>query len=195
MGQRIIGLTGGIATGKSTVARYLAEQHQLPVLDADVYARQAVALGSPILAAIAEHFGPDILQADGSLNRAQLGCIVFNNRAEKEWLEQQIHPLVRQRFAEAMATLHETAAVVQVIPLLFEAKLTEQVTEIWVVTCSPATQLQRLIQRNQLSQSEAQQRMRNQWPLEQKAALADVVLDNETTLAHLYAQVDQTLGQ
>lgn len=193
MGQRIIGLTGGIATGKSTVAQYLESQHGLPVLDADVYARQAVAPGSTILAAIARRYGPPILQADGTLDRSQLGQIIFRDPAEKTWLEQQIHPFVRQRFAQAMAQHAAAPVVVQVIPLLFEADLTHQVTEIWVVACSADMQLQRLMERNRLTPTAAAARMQNQWPLAQKAARADVVLDNDTTLPHLYEQVEVAL--
>ena len=193
MGQRIIGLTGGIATGKSTVAQYLESHHQLPVLDADVYARQAVEPGSAILAAIVRRYGTTMLQPDQTLDRQQLSQIIFNDAAEKIWLERQIHPFVRQRFAAAMAQLATASIVVQVIPLLFEAELTDQVTEIWVVACSPTTQRQRLMQRNGLSAADAEIRIQNQWPLAQKAAQADVVLDNETTLPHLYAQVDAAL--
>lgn len=193
MGQRIIGLTGGIATGKSTVAQYLATQHGLPVLDADVYARQAVKLGSPILDAIAQRYDQTILLADGTLDRAQLGRIIFQDSMEKTWLEQQIHPFVRQRFAAETAQNWQAAVIVQVIPLLFEADLTGQVTEIWVVSCSMTTQLQRLMSRSQLSQVEAERRIQNQWPLVQKAAQADVVLDNETTLTNLYQQIDAVL--
>lgn len=193
MGQRIIGLTGGIATGKSTVAHYLATQHGLPVLDADVYARQAVAPGSPILAAIAQRYGTKILRPDGTLDRPQLGQIIFSDSAEKTWLEQQIHPFVRQCFAVEMAQHASAPIVVQVIPLLFEADLTAQVTEIWVVVCAAATQLQRLMARSNLSREAADRRIRNQWPLSQKAARGDVILDNATTLPQLYQQVDAAL--
>ncbi|WP_204136927.1 dephospho-CoA kinase [Halomicronema sp. CCY15110] len=193
MGQRIIGLTGGIATGKSTVAEYLAAQYHLPILDADLYARQAVAPGSPILGAIAARHGPAILLTDGTLNRARLGQIVFSDAAEKAWLEQQIHPFVRQCFATAMAQLSGATTVVQAIPLLFEADLTDQVTEIWVVTCTPETQLQRLIARNQLTPTAAARRIANQWPLAEKVDRANVVLDNETTRPRLYQQIDAAL--
>lgn len=192
MGQRIIGLTGGIATGKSTVADYLASHHPIPVLDADVYAREAVAVGSPILQAISDRYGPQLILPDGTLDRRQLGSIIFQDAAEKHWLEQQIHPYVRQRFREAMAQL-ATPVVVQAIPLLFEAQLTDQVTEIWVVTCTPEQQRQRLMQRNALSRDQAEARIASQMPLAEKVALADVVLDNSGTLEHLFAQVEQAL--
>jgi dephospho-CoA kinase len=195
MGQRIIGLTGGIATGKSTVSEYLQARHGIPVLDADQYARQAVALGSPILAAIARRYGPAILQPDGRLDRARLGEIVFQEAAEKRWLEQQIHPFVRQQFAQAMVALAECPIVVQAIPLLFEANLTNQVTEIWVVACSEAQQQQRLMARNQLTADQAQARIQSQMPLAQKIAQADVVLDNSADLDALFRQVDWALQQ
>ncbi len=193
--QRVIGLTGGIATGKSTVSQYLQDQHQIPVLDADDYARQAVEPGSPILEAIGKRFGPGMLQPDGSLDRSRLGEVVFNYPAEKHWLEQQIHPDVRRRFAEAMADLKDRPVVVQSIPLLFEADLTRQVSEVWVVTCTLKQQQQRLMQRNQLTPEQAEARIRSQMPLAQKAARADVSLDNSGNLQQLFRQVDQALQQ
>jgi dephospho-CoA kinase len=195
MGQRIIGLTGGIATGKSTVSRYLEETHQIPVLDADIYARQAVAVGSPVLGAIMERYGEGMLNPDGSLNRGRLGEVVFNDAQEKVWLEQQIHPVVRQCFQAAMADLAKVPIVVQAIPLLFEAGLTDQVTEIWVVACTPDQQRQRLMDRNGLSLEQAEARIASQRPLAEKIALADVVLDNSGDLATLFHQVDQALHQ
>jgi dephospho-CoA kinase len=192
--QRIIGLTGGIATGKSTVSNYLAQHHGLPVLDADIYAREAVALGTEILAAIAQRYGPNILKTDGSLNRPALGQIIFTDTAEKTWIEHQIHPFVRQRFADQMAMLGEAEMVVQAIPLLFEADLTAQVTEIWVVTCPSAVQQARLMERDRLSEAGAIARIQNQWPLTQKVAHADVVLHNDSSLAALYQQCDQALS-
>jgi len=195
MGQRIIGLTGGIATGKSTVADYLLQHHGLPVLDADVYARQVVAPGSVVLGAIADRYGPTLLLPDGQLNRARLGDIIFNQPAEKTWLEAQIHPRVSQAMAAAMAILGDHPTVVQVIPLLFEAQLTHQVTEIWVVTCRSEQQYQRLIQRSGLNPDQAQARIRSQMPLAEKAARADWLLDNSGDRPTLWHQVDQALQQ
>jgi dephospho-CoA kinase len=193
MGQRIIGLTGGIATGKSTVSRYLQERHNLPVLDADVYARQAVEPGRSALAEIARRYGATVLLPDGTLNRPGLGDIIFNNPVEKTWLEQQIHPIVRQCFVAAMADLQNEPIVVQAIPLLFEANLIDQVTEIWVVACRPEQQRQRLMARNGLSLEQAEARIQNQMPLADKIAQANQVLDNSTDLPSLFRQVDQAL--
>ena len=193
MGQRIIGLTGGIATGKSTVSDYLARVHHLPVLDADIYARQAVEPGSAVLGAIAARYGKSLLHSDGTLHRGKLGEIVFSQPAEKVWLEQQIHPVVRQCFEEAMAELSEAPAVVQVIPLLFEANLADQVSEIWVVICPLERQRQRLMERNGLTAEQATARIQSQMPLADKVALADVVIDNAADLPALFRQVDEAL--
>ena len=189
---RIIGLTGGIATGKSTVTTYLAQRYQLPIFDADIYAREAIAPPSAILTQVFTRYGVGIQNADGSLNRQALGDIVFNNPDERQWLEAQIHPYVRQRFREALATIQETqATVICAIPLLFEAQLTDFVTEIWVVACTPEQQLARLQQRNQLSVAQAQARIASQMPLTEKIKRADVVLDNSLDLATLHHQVDR----
>ncbi|MEM1255192.1 MAG: dephospho-CoA kinase [Cyanobacteria bacterium P01_H01_bin.21] len=193
--QRIIGLTGGIATGKSTVSDYLARRHHLPVLDADIYAREAVALGSPILAALHQRYGKDILLEDGCLNRRHLGSIIFNQPDEKLWVEQQIHPFVRLRFTQVRSEYPLTQTLVYAIPLLFEANLTHLVSEIWVVTCTLEQQQQRLMERNQLSEAEAQTRINNQHPIGKKVAQADYVLDNSTTKANLYQQVDTILAE
>ncbi len=193
MGQRIIGLTGGIATGKSTVADYLAQRHQIPVLDADIYARRAVEPGSPALAAIAARYGAALQHPDGTLNRGRLGDIVFNDSAEKTWLEQQIHPVVRRCFESAMAELSQAPVVVQVIPLLFEVNLTDQVSEIWVVICPLETQRQRLMRRNGLSVEQADARIGSQMPLAEKVARADRVIDNSADLLTLFRLVDEAL--
>jgi dephospho-CoA kinase len=190
--KRIIGLTGGIATGKTTVSNYLAHHHQLPVLDADIYAREAVQLGSPILSKIAERYGSDILLPDGALNRKRLGEIVFSNPTERQWLEQQIHPYVRDRFQSELDTL-VAPTVVLVVPLLFEAGMTDLVTEIWVVSCSSQQQLMRLRERDRLSTEQAQVRLNSQLPLQEKVARANVVLDNSSTPKGLLKQVDLAL--
>ncbi|MEB3179387.1 MAG: dephospho-CoA kinase [Nostocaceae cyanobacterium] len=192
MTKRIIGLTGGIATGKTTVANYLAERYNLTILDADIYAREAVSIGSPLLQEIAARYGRKILLADGSLDRQQLGVIIFNNPSERQWLEQLIHPYVRERFINKMAEL-SAPTVVWVVPLLFEAGMSDSVTEIWVVICSEQQQLKRLIQRNNLTLEAAQARINSQLPLAEKVARANVVLDNSSSLEMLLKQVDAAI--
>lgn len=191
--RRLIGLTGGIGTGKSTVSHYLATNYRLPILDADIYAREAVQKGSSILNAIAQRYNSNILLPDGTLNRQKLGQIIFHNLDERRWLEQQIHPYVRDRFVEEIDQLsHQT--VVLVIPLLFEAKMTHLVTEIWVVYCSPQQQLQRLMQRDILTLEQAQARINSQMSLEEKCDRADIILDNSSTQVALLQQVDLALA-
>ena len=195
---RLIGLTGGIATGKTAISSYLADIYKFPILDADIYAREAVHPGTPILNSIVERYGPSILLSDGNLNRPELGNIIFCNPTERQWLEQQIHPYVRQRLIEGSQSYisqlslvsTNTLTVVLVVPLLFEANMTDLCTEIWVVYCSPSVQLERLIQRDGLSCDQANARINTQLPLDQKCQKADVVLDNSSTLASVFIQVD-----
>jgi len=193
--QRRIGLTGGIATGKTTVSRYLEQKYQLTVLDADRYARQVVEPGSPVLVSIVQRYGSGILLENGTLDRPQLGRIIFEDVAERCWLEAQIHPLVQRCFEQALTQREAEPIVVLAIPLLFETgyHLTPLVTETWVVFCTAQQQRDRLMARNQFTATEAQVRIEAQYPLEDKCALADWVLDNTTTLAALYQNIDRAL--
>ena len=200
---RLIGLTGGIATGKTAISSYLADTYKFPILDADIYAREAVYPGSPILNSIVERYGASILLSDGNLNRPELGHIIFCNPTERQWLEQQIHPYVRHRLIEASQSYisqlslvsTNTLTVVLVVPLLFEANMTDLCTEIWVVYCSPAVQLERLIERDGLTCDRALARINTQLPLDQKCQKADVVLDNSSTLQSLLSQVDAKVSR
>jgi dephospho-CoA kinase len=182
--QRRIGLTGGIASGKSTVGRLLAARG-LPVLDADGYAREALAPGSPGAQAVLARYG--------TLDRAALGRIVFADAAERQWLEQLVHPLVRARFAAELERLAAAPVVVLMIPLLFEAGLEELCSEVWLVDCDEAQQLARLMARNGLSAAEARARIAAQWPLARKRTLADVVLDNRGTAEQLEGQLERAM--
>jgi dephospho-CoA kinase len=188
---RRIGLTGGIATGKTTVSNYLATSYQLPILDADIYARNAVSPDSFIFKNIIHHFGEKISLPDGSLDRRALGNIVFNDVTERRWLEQQIHPYVRECLREGSQDTAKT--MVLVVPLLFEANMTDLCTEIWVVSCQSDLQIERLMQRDRVSRADAIGRIDAQMSLTAKCQLADVVLDNSSTLDSLLKQVDRAL--
>ncbi|MDM3857926.1 MAG: dephospho-CoA kinase [Aphanizomenon gracile PMC649.10] len=194
MTKNLIGLTGGIATGKSTVANYLATTYNLPILDADIYARDAVSVGSPILSQIAEKYGIEIILSDGNLNRAKLGEIIFNQPEERHWVERVIHPYVRNCFDKAIQKSSANTLIL-VIPLLFEANLENLVNQIWVVSCSPQQQEQRLIERNNLTPEQAAARINSQLPIAEKIARADVVLDNSGNLESLLRQIDKVLLQ
>jgi len=191
--QRRIGLTGGIATGKSTVARLLSEHFGLPVLDADCYARDALAPATPGARAVLDRYGEVVRHhranrsgspsqnasgIDTTLDRAALGRIVFADAAERRWLEELVHPLVRERFAAELERLGSAPVVVLMIPLLFEAGLEGLCSEIWLVDCPEAEQLRRLRSRDGLNEAEARARLAAQWPQQRKRALADVVIDN-----------------
>lgn len=182
--QRRIGLTGGIATGKSTVGRWLEEQG-LPVLDADVYAREALSPGTAASQAVLERYGSRVQarscpEQDCVIDRSALGGIVFHDSSEKAWLEALIHPLVRAHFEQDLTALSQQPTVVLMIPLLFEAGLEELCSEIWLVDCTQQQQLERLMQRDGLSEAEAHARMDAQWPMHRKRALADRLIKNDS---------------
>ena len=187
--QRRIGLTGGIASGKSSVGEYLATIG-LPVLDADIYSRRALAQGTKATEAVLQRYGSRVIQPVDAIdpetptspliNRSALGQIVFNDPKERLWLEQLIHPIVLNSFEKEIAKQPKTTALVLMIPLLFEASLQAMCSEIWVVHCDPAQQLQRLCQRDGLDESTALTRIKSQWPLSEKCQRADLVLDNSS---------------
>lgn len=190
--KRIIGLTGGIATGKTTVSNYLANYYGLSILDADIYAKEAVEVDSPILQTIKQRYGDTICLNNGKLNRQKLGKIIFNNSTEKKWLESQIHPYVRQRFQEETNQSEEKVIVLD-IPLLFESNLTYLVTETWVVYCPYEQQLKRLMKRNYLTQEQAIARITSQLPMKEKVKMGDIIIDNSSTLENLYQQIDKAI--
>jgi dephospho-CoA kinase len=193
--QRVIGITGGVGMGKTTVSNYLANAYHLPVLDADLYAREAVEPGSMVLTEIVERYGSNILLSNGTLDRRRLGDIVFNSPAERLWVEQRIHPFVRDRMETELQRLAQShPTVVLVIPLLFEARMTDLVTEIWVVQSQANQQKERLMQRDHLNLEQIQIRIDSQMAIEKKVAQADVVIDNSSTLQELHRTIDLALN-
>ena len=188
--QRRIGLTGGIASGKSTVGRWL-EALGWPVLDADHFARDAIGPGQPQTLAVLERYG-EVVAIDGcAINRAALGRIVFTDASERAWLEQLIHPVVRERFDQALDALEDEPVVVLMIPLLFEAGLTGLCSEIWLVDCDEQQQLARMMQRDGLDAVQARARLGAQWPLARKRPLADRLIDNRGTKQELEDQLSR----
>jgi dephospho-CoA kinase len=183
--------------GKSTVSHYLATSHHLPLMDADILARDAMAAETPLFGELLERYGAAILHPNGTLNRARLGELVFASKAELLWLEQRIHPYVCDRlqtWLEARA-IAQTPTVAIVVPLLFEARMTDLVTEIWTVCCTPEQQVQRIQQRNRtgISLEQIHARIARQSPIEAKIRLADCVIDNSSTPEALFQQVDAAL--
>ena len=192
--QRRIGLTGGIASGKSSVGRLLAQQG-LPVLDADQYAREALEPDRQATNAVLQRYGSSVqIEGGAAVNRAALGRIVFQDPDERQWLEQLIHPIVRERFDQELSLHAKTPAVVLMIPLLFEAGLESLCSEIWLVDCDECQQLKRLIARDGLSPADAKARISAQWPLSRKRKLADVLIDNRGMEHNLADQIQQALS-
>ncbi len=180
-----VGLTGGIATGKSTVARILREAGA-HVIDADRIAREAVGRGRPAWRDIVEHFGKGVLRPDGEIDRARLGNIIFNDPDQQAALNRIVHPRVFADIEARRARIAETAphaVVVLDIPLLFEAGSRRNLAEVIVVYAPEPVQLARLMQRDGLSRRDALARIRSQMPIEEKRQRATRVIDNSGDLA------------
>ncbi len=180
--QRRIGITGGIASGKSSVGAFLKENKGIPLLDADIYAHEALEPNQIATTAVIKRYGQkvtdQIQDQPPALNRSLLGKIIFSSCKERLWLEELIHPIVEKRFQKELANKKNLSKVALIIPLLFEAELTSLCSEIWVVKCNLNQQYERLFKRDGLNKIEAKQRIEAQWPLEKKLCLADVVIDN-----------------
>ncbi|OAT74255.1 dephospho-CoA kinase [Parageobacillus thermoglucosidasius] len=187
-----IGLTGGIASGKSTVTKMIRELG-IPVIDADQIARDVVKMGEEAYKQIIQTFGQDILQENGEIDRTKLGAIVFHNEQERKKLNAIVHPVVRRRMlAEKEAYVQKGAqTVVLDIPLLFESELTHLVDKIIVVYVDDDVQLERLMKRNGFSKEEALARIRAQMPLREKVKKADAVIDNNGTIEETKQQLLQ----
>jgi dephospho-CoA kinase len=184
-------LTGGIATGKSFCLAAFAALGAATI-DADRLAKEAVAPGTPGLARVVERFGSALLRADGSLDRAALGRIVFTDRAARADLEAIIHPEVYSRIREWSANLPAgTRVSIADIPLLFETGQQHQFDTVIVCACEPAEQIRRIQARDRLSEPEARDRLNAQWPIEEKAARADHVIRTDGTMDDTREQVRQ----
>ncbi|MGE6539538.1 dephospho-CoA kinase [Bacillus luti] len=190
----VIGLTGGIASGKSTVSEMFREL-SIPVIDADVIAREVVEQGKPAYNKIVEAFGTEVLQQDGELDRPKLGSIVFYNEENRLQLNKIVHPAVREEMnaQKEMYIKKGVQAVVLDIPLLFEGKLTSLVDRVLVVAVTPNTQLDRLMKRNNFSEEEATARIQSQMPLEEKVKNADEVINNDGTIMGTKTQLQVIL--
>lgn len=182
-----LGLTGGIASGKSTVSNYLHKCYGIPVLSADRYAH--LVLENLVADAVIDRYGLGIV-SKGKIDRQKLGEIVFTQPQERIWLENKIHPIVREQLLQDLQK-YGTNIVALEIPLLFEAKMTDLVDQIWVVACSEQQMIERLQKRNHLTVKQCQDRINAQMPIREKCKLADVVLHNDSSLEELYKQIDQ----
>ncbi|ANK59298.1 dephospho-CoA kinase [Loigolactobacillus backii] len=192
----ILGLTGGIASGKSTVSRYLNE-FGFPVVDADIIAREVVEPGTIGLQQIIATFSEAVLKADGHLNRQYLGRIVFGQSKELAKLTKITAPLIRETITKRLQLLKEKKAslIVLDVPLMFETGYDKLTDVTLLVEIPKELQLQRLMRRDQLTYTAALARINTQWPLAKKRALADVVIDNSGTVAQTKQQMLDFLKQ
>lgn len=184
----VIGLTGNIATGKSTVAGMLRELGAT-VIDADRVAHEVMRAGTPVHRAVVAAFGPQVLRPDGEIDRTRLGAIVFSDPQALARLEAIVHPAVLEEVARRVAAAPTRVVVVEAIKLM-EAGVADAVDALWVTTCLPEKQVQRLMVERGLSRQEAEQRVHAQPPQEAKIARADVVISTDGSLGETRAQVE-----
>ncbi|KJD44600.1 dephospho-CoA kinase [Paenibacillus terrae] len=188
-----IGLTGGIATGKSTVSALLVAKGAL-LIDADAIAREVMLPGHPVLTAVIQHFGQAVMNSDGTLHRKKLSEIVFGDPVLRQALNDITHPAIREEMRMRMESYereHPDKLVLADIPLLYESGLESLYDEIMVVYVPRDVQLQRLMLRDGLTEEQAGLRLSAQMDIEQKRSLADIVIDNSGTQAETKQQIDQ----
>ena len=192
--MKIVGLTGGISSGKSTVSSYL-KQLKIPVIDADEVARKVVEPNSQGAREIRKTFGSDVFEEDGSLNRQKLGALIFSNAENRQKLDDLLQPLIKIMILDEIEEYRQKGETMIVLdlPLLFEKQYEELCEEIIVVYIPRELQLERLMKRNQYTKQEALSRIDSQLSIEEKRKRATVLLDNQGTIQQLYQQVEQWL--
>ncbi|MFP5164257.1 dephospho-CoA kinase [Staphylococcus equorum] len=190
---KVIGLTGGIASGKSSVSELLTV-HGFKVVDADVASRQAVEKGTKGLEQVKEAFGEEAIDEDGNMNRSYVGDVIFNHPEKRLELNEIIHPIVRDIMEEEKeAYLEQGYNVIMDIPLLFENDLQDTVDEVWLVYTSESIQIDRLMERNNLSMEDAKARVYSQISIDKKRRMADCEIDNRDTKLELKQNLERML--
>ena len=190
---KIIGITGGIASGKSTVTNFLRKQG-FQVVDADAVVHQLQKPGGRLFKALVQHFGQEIILENGELNRPLLASLIFSNTEEREWSKQIQGEIIREELATLRDQLAQTESIFFMdIPLLFEQDYSSWFNETWLVYVEPDVQMERLMKRDQLSKDLAISRLSAQWSLEEKKDLASQVIDNNGSQDQLLAQVNSLL--
>jgi len=192
---RIIGLTGGIASGKSTVTSYLREKGY-PVIDADQVVHDLQAPGGELYQALVEHFGREVLLDTGDLNRPALAQRIFSSQKEIVWSNQVQGDIIRKALAREQDRLAATEDIFFMdIPLLIEQGYLDWFDQVWLVYVTEDTQLERLMERNALTEVQARDRLAAQMPLDKKKAFVDLVIDNNSQRDRLYQEIDRALEQ
>ncbi|USD40745.1 dephospho-CoA kinase [Vibrio sp. SCSIO 43135] len=186
----VIGLTGGIASGKTTVANLFHHHFGIDIVDADIVAREVVEPGTKGLTAIAEHFGNDILLSSGELNRSALRERIFSNPEEKSWLNQLLHPMIRQQMTEQLEKTRSDYALL-VVPLLVENNLQTMANRVLVVDVDENTQISRTMERDKVSEQQVRSILASQSSREQRLSIADDVVKNNTGNEKLLPQITE----
>ena len=180
--QRRIGLTGGIASGKTTITNYIRKHKNIPIIDADDLSRELIKPNTYGYEKILDYFGNQIINnknnSDKTINRKLLRNIIFKHSKSKEWIEKLLHPLIKEKMIEECSQYKNNQTILMVIPLLFEAKFEDICTEIWLVKCPREIQKKRLITRDKISEKEAYETINLQYSFEEKRKLSDIILDN-----------------
>ena len=180
--QRRIGLTGGIASGKTTITNYIRKHKNIPILDADKLSRELIKPNTYGYKKILDYFGNKIIDNENNskraINRKLLRQIIFKHSKSKDWIEKLLHPLIKEKMIEECSRYPNSQTLVLVIPLLFEAKFEDICTEIWLVKCPKELQKKRLITRDKISEKEACDLINLQLGFEDKREFADIILDN-----------------
>ena len=180
--QRRIGLTGGIASGKTTITNYIRKHKNIPIIDADDLSKELIKPNTYGFKKILDYFGNKIIDnknnSERLINRKLLRKIIFKNSESKEWIEKLLHPLIKEKMIEKCSEYKNNQALVLVIPLLFEAKFEDICTEIWLVKCPKEIQKKRLITRDKISEKEASDSVNLQLSFEEKRKFSDIILDN-----------------
>ena len=180
--QRRIGLTGGIASGKTTITNYIRKHKKIPILDADNLSRELIKPNTYGYKKILDYFGNKIIDnknnSEKEINRKLLRKIIFQNSENKEWIEKLLHPLIKEKMIEECSQYKNNQTIVLVIPLLFEAKFEDICTEIWLVKCPKEIQKKRLIARDKISEKEASDTINLQLSFEEKSKFSDIILEN-----------------
>ena len=190
----VLGITGGIATGKSSVVQHFIDLG-FPVVDADIIARHLLDQNEQAYNEVVKVFGSEILQENGEINRQALGALVFNHPDKLKQLDELMAPFLQESILAAIKQASQNQNLVIVdVPLMYEKGYDEWMDQVAVVYCTPNQQLKRLMQRNQLTEKEAKQRMDSQLPIEMKKLLAEVVFDNSNDLTQTIQQVDTWLS-
>ena len=185
----VVGLTGGISSGKSTVCTLFAD-HGIAIIDADVVSHQLTKKDSPQLEAIVTHFGDSILNRDGELNRRQLRRLIFSDSTEKAWLENYLHPIIRSKMVEQIKAATSPYCIAA-IPLLTESAGIDYIDRVLVIDCDPEIQIERTIARDHISSAQAQAIIDQQASMQQRFAIADDIIHNNADLSRLHHRIDE----